>query len=82
MSLLITNKLPGCAFTAGSGQTPWKMFSRVVRAITRLLVPALVQKGSEQSWMVNGSAIKLPVNPRSWKRNSALLVHSKYQERN
>lgn len=54
------------------------MLSLLVKGIRRIALRVLTPKDREMEIMMNELGVKLPVNARSWKRNSALIVHSKF----
>ena len=59
--------------------TTGRIIKKVRQVLRGLLLSITAPKDKELEIMMNEMEVKVPVNPRSWKRNSALLIYSRYQ---
>lgn len=78
MTYSISGKYIESDFVTNYFQKPKKALSQVLEQIRRVL-RALPGQDKDFEIMLNTLEIKVPVNQRSWKRNSALIFYSKYQ---
>ena len=63
-------------FVDQKNDKPKSVLSVISRGIQFIFRPLIAPKDKDLEQLILGSGFRFPVNDRSWKRNSALLIYS------